>query len=323
LGWNRIPATVVDLDQIVRGEFAENAQRKNFLPSEIDAIRRTLEATEKAAARQRMSDGAKGKGSESFATLPGKVSDKIGTYAQISGRTVEKIAAVVDAAKREPETFGPLVEQMDQSGRVDRVYKQMQIINRQREHAARTKQGCTVADLEALIVSGQRFAVVYADPPWEWTTFGPAGRIRSCADHHFGLAEIEEIKALGSVVARLAADDAVLFLWGTWPKLPEALDVITSWGFVYKTLGFVWIKQIRSGDKPRTGMGYWTRSNSEYCLLATKGAPSRIAKDVHEVVTTPAGEHSAKPEEARQRIERLVEGPYLELYARREVEGWT
>jgi N6-adenosine-specific RNA methylase IME4 len=132
---------------------------------------------------------------------------------------------------------------------------------------------------------------------------------------------IDEIAALP--VAPLAADACVLFLWGTWPHLPAALAVIDAWGFTYKTGAFDWIKQNSDGTGLHTGMGYWTRSNSEFVLLATKGEPMRLAADVHQVVMAPVGEHSAKPEEVRCRIERLVAGPYLELFARRVVPGWT
>jgi ParB/RepB/Spo0J family partition protein len=113
LGWTHIPVTVVDLDAVVRGEFAENAHRKDFLPSEIDAIRRALEPIERAAAKARMSGGA---GSENFATLPGKASDKIGAFAGVSGRTIEKIAQVVAVAEAEPERFGHLPDEMDRYG---------------------------------------------------------------------------------------------------------------------------------------------------------------------------------------------------------------
>jgi ParB-like chromosome segregation protein Spo0J len=116
LGWTEIPVRIVDLDDIVRGEIAENVHRTPFLPSEIDAIRITLEQTEKAHAKERMSEG--GKGSESFATLPGKVTDKIGAYVGVSGRTVEKIAAVMDAARAEPEKYGKLAADMDRTGNV-------------------------------------------------------------------------------------------------------------------------------------------------------------------------------------------------------------
>ena len=80
---------------------------------------------------------------------------------------------------------------------------------------------------------------------------------------------------------------------------------------------------LRGGEGLFTGMGYWTRANLECCLLATRGAPMRPAMDVHQIVTTPIGEHSAKPGEVRSRIQRLVAGPYLELFARQATPGWT
>jgi ParB family chromosome partitioning protein len=101
LKWTDIPITVVDLAEIIRGEFAENAERKDFVPSEIDAIRRAIEPIEKAVAKERMSEGAKGV--ETFHSLPGKTRDKIGALAGVSGRTVEKIKDVVEAAESEPE----------------------------------------------------------------------------------------------------------------------------------------------------------------------------------------------------------------------------
>lgn len=191
----------------------------------------------------------------------------------------------------------------------------------QQRHRAIIEHGCTVSDLAALAESGKRFPVIYADPPWPWETWSPMGRKWSDVTDHYGTSTADEIKALP--VARLAPDDAALFLWGTWPKLPVVLDVIRAWGFEYKTVGFVWVKENPSGDGLHTGMGYFTRSNSEYCLLATKGSPLRLAKDVHQVVLAPVGEHSAKPDEVRRRIERLFGGPYLELYGRKPVGSWT
>ncbi len=122
LGWTEVPVTVVDLDQIVRGEFAENAHRKDFLPCEIDAIRRALEPEEKAAAKGRMSEGGKKVAKVSH---PSRAVDKIADFAGVSGRTVEKIAAVVDAAQKYPRKFGHLPEQMDKTGKVDKAYREV------------------------------------------------------------------------------------------------------------------------------------------------------------------------------------------------------
>jgi N6-adenosine-specific RNA methylase IME4 len=202
-----------------------------------------------------------------------------------------------------------------------RFIKEAEIERAKQRHAKLIEHGCTVDDLVALAESGQRFPVIYADPAWPWDTSGPLGRIRSCADHHYDLRTLDEIRALP--VAPLAADDSVLILWATWPRLPDALEVIRAWNFIYKTCAFVWVKQNADSDGLHTGMGYWTRSNSEVCLLATKGSPLRLVADVHQVVLAPVGEHSAKPEEVRTRIERLFAGPYLELYGRKPVAGWT
>jgi N6-adenosine-specific RNA methylase IME4 len=125
-------------------------------------------------------------------------------------------------------------------------------------------------------------------------------------------------------VAELAADDCALLLWVTGPHLAISthLAVIEAWGFRPSTIGFTWVKTNLDGS-PATGLGYYTRSNAEVCLIGIKGKPQRLARDVHQVVMAPVGEHSAKPEEVRRRIERLFAGPYLELYARRSVPGWT
>jgi N6-adenosine-specific RNA methylase IME4 len=114
-----------------------------------------------------------------------------------------------------------------------------------------------------------------------------------------------------------------LFLWATDPLLPRALDVIEAWGFVYKTVAFTWVKTNRTGRGFFTGLGYWTRANPEICLLATRGNPRRVGRDVPRLLIAPRREHSRKPDEVYGRIERLVPGPYLELFARARRPNWT
>jgi N6-adenosine-specific RNA methylase IME4 len=126
-------------------------------------------------------------------------------------------------------------------------------------------------------------------------------------------------------VGDAAADDCVLFLWATDPLLPRALELIEAWGFEYKTVAFYWVKLNRASKHDAdyfTGLGYWTRSNPEQCLLATRGKPTRLAKDVRRLVVARRREHSRKPDGVRERIERLVAGPYLELFARETKPGW-
>ena len=121
----------------------------------------------------------------------------------------------------------------------------------------------------------------------------------------------DAIRALA--IGDLAATDSALFLWATDPMLPDALRVIEAWGFTYKTVGFCWVKSNRTSSGYFAGMGYWTRANAELCLFATRGSPKRKAKDVRRLVVSPRREHSRKPDEVRSGIERMLDGPYLEL----------
>lgn len=188
------------------------------------------------------------------------------------------------------------------------------------DYESQIEDGCTVKDLNDLIKGGKKFSVIYADPPWSFTAYSGKGKARS-ADRHYDTMSLDDIKALP--VGQLAADDCALLMWSVWPEMPGALEVITAWGFTYKTAGFVWTKETPSGNGLHWGMGYWTRANTEPCLLATRGSPKRQAKDVHQVLMSPVGAHSRKPEETQARIERLLRGPYLELFARRPMKGWT
>jgi len=182
-----------------------------------------------------------------------------------------------------------------------------------------------------------QYRVIYADPPWRFATYSDKGKGRS-AEAHYDCLTVDQIKAIP--VRQWAADDAVLLLWATDPLLPRALEVIAAWGFTYKTVGFYWVKLNKSvagrlapdlfgGNGPLlterdffTGLGFWTRANPEPCLLATRGQPKRRAGDVPKLLLAPRREHSRKPEEAYRRIERLLPGPYLELFARQSRPGW-
>jgi N6-adenosine-specific RNA methylase IME4 len=175
-------------------------------------------------------------------------------------------------------------------------------------------------DLRDLIKAGKRFPVIYADPPWTFETWTDKGKGRS-AERHYGCMSLDDIKALP--VRQLAADDSALFLWTTFPHLPQAHEVIEAWGFSYRTLGFIWVKQTRDRQRLAIGNGYWTRANSEPCLLAARGRRQRKSAGVHSVILAPAREHSRKPDETYARIEALLEGPYLELFARSERPNWT
>ena len=166
----------------------------------------------------------------------------------------------------------------------------------------------------------QKYKVIYADPPWHYRVWSKKGDGRS-AEAHYPTMNMEDIKKLP--IAQIADRDAALFLWVTFPLLQEAWSVMKAWGFTYKSVAFVWIKQNRKSDALFWGMGYWTRANAEICLLATRGHPKRVAKNVHQVILSHIEEHSKKPDEARRRIEQLMgDVPRIELFARRAEPGW-
>lgn len=132
---------------------------------------------------------------------------------------------------------------------------------------------------------------------------------------------VEEICKLD--IEKITDKDAVLFLWATFPKLSEALRVIKAWGFQYKTVAFVWLKQNKSGKGWFYGLGFWTRGNAEICLLATKGRPHRYSNSVHQFIISPLRKHSQKPDEARDKIVALIgDLPRVELFARTKADGW-
>ena len=122
---------------------------------------------------------------------------------------------------------------------------------------------------------------------------------------------------------RAWAPDSALFLWATFPQLPEALRLIEAWGFTYKSVAFVWLKKNKKVDSWFYGLGFWTRGNAEICLLATRGHPKRQAANVHQFIISPIEAHSKKPDEARDKIVALMgDLPRVELFARQTPPGW-
>jgi N6-adenosine-specific RNA methylase IME4 len=169
------------------------------------------------------------------------------------------------------------------------------------------------------------YGAIYADPPWRFAVWGCSSS-RS-PGRHYATHETDQIAALP--VAELAADDCALFLWISWPMLADAFGLFDAWGFKYKTCAFAWIKAhikqpdlFRDDADAQVGLGRWTRANSEVCLLATRGNPKRLHADVRQGIIEPRREHSRKPDCVPKRIERLVAGPYLELFARTTRTGW-
>lgn len=163
----------------------------------------------------------------------------------------------------------------------------------------------------------KKYNIIYADPPWRYQQKS----LQGTAEKHYPTMSIDELCALP--VEQLAEKDCILFLWATFPMLQEALQLIRAWGFQYKTVAFVWIKQNKKSPTWFYGLGFWTRSNAEICLLAKRGKPHRKSASVHQLIISPIEEHSKKPDEVRKKIVELMgDIPRIELFARQKAEGW-
>ena len=173
------------------------------------------------------------------------------------------------------------------------------------------------------------YSVIYADPPWSFKAWSARGESRS-ASRHYDCMTLSELCSLP--VADLATKDAALFVWVVQPLIPQALHLIEAWGFTYKTVAFAWVKvktgQDRlfyAGEDVRLGLGYHTRSGFEQCWLATRGKGyQRLTRSEPQVIFAPVREHSRKPDEVAEAIERLVgDVSRIELFARAKRNGWA
>lgn len=163
----------------------------------------------------------------------------------------------------------------------------------------------------------KKYSIIYADPPWRYQDKKCSG----ACEGHYATMGIDDICALP--VERIAEKDCVLFMWATYPLMPEALRVISAWGFAYKSIAFQWLKQNISGKGWFFGLGRWTRGNTEPCLLAIRGKPRRVCASVSQLIESPLRRHSEKPPIVRDRIVELVgDMPRIELFARQTAKGW-
>lgn len=171
----------------------------------------------------------------------------------------------------------------------------------------------------------QKYSIILADPPWRFEAWSKnVGKNGRSPDKHYQTMTTEEICQMTIP----AADNAVLFLWSCWPTLPDAMQVITAWKFEYKTVAWVWIKSNPTGFGHHMGMGYYTRANSEPCLLATRGdLPKPANRGILSLIYAPVLQHSRKPDDQYRKIEALYPTSLypnrLELFARRRWPGYA
>lgn len=193
------------------------------------------------------------------------------------------------------------------------------------------------------------YGALLLDPPWAYMTYGGKETLPCRTDiDPYDVTNLDELKALP--VGELAAKNCVLFIWTFGAHLQQAIELGESYGFTYSTDFMVWVKTGKHDAAVRPiGMGHWSRKQTEYVLMFTRGKPKRLptGTSVRQLLEIdpidlsdpdfddPVGgayakplvyaarrEHSRKPDETNGCVERLVAGPYAELFARRHLPGW-
>jgi len=315
LGWKTIPYTLIpiNLDQIVRGEFAENTCRKDFTLSEAVAIKRALEPLEKAAAKERQREGGR-RGGEGSGKLPeaskGNAADKAAKATGTARRTLEKAEAVVDAAEAEPEKYGKLLADMDRTGRANGVYRRLKI----------AKQAEAIRAEPPPLPGNGPYRVAVIDPAWPYELRDEDPSHRGVRD--FPSMSIAEICTLD--VASIMHKDSIILVWVTNFVLVQGIHttiVRDAWGFEPKTL-ITW-------PKDRMGNGDWLRSQTEHVVIAVRGKPVVQSANLTTLLKGPfhlvrKNAHSAKPVEFYDFVEKLCPAPrYADLFSRyRHNDRW-
>lgn len=211
------------------------------------------------------------------------------------------------------EKFAAYVEQANETGREITTSGLLKLANVEApKNGARPAHGDTgiCTDLSDLMKSGEKFGTIYADPPWRYQNQGTRA---STGNHYDGDMSVDEICAMP--IAQLCADKCHLHLWTTNAFLFECPKIFDAWGFTFKS-SFVWVK-------PQMGIGNYWRNSHEIMLLAVKGGQTALSRAEKSWLECSRGKHSAKPDAARHQIERLSPGPFLELFGRKKVSGWT
>jgi N6-adenosine-specific RNA methylase IME4 len=210
----------------------------------------------------------------------------------MSHETLKRAEKVVAAAESEPEEYGHLVEQMDQSGNVAGAFLRLNVL----------KQAKQINASPGVIPSGP-FRVIAGDPPWPY---------ESSSDLPYPPMDIETIKKMR--VAEIVEENAILWLWTTNTHLRVAFEVIEAWGFQYRTM-LTWAKD-------QVGTGQYLRGQSEHCLFATKGNPIFVKGKWSTLLEAKRREHGRKPDEFYELVEATCPGRKVELFSRQQRTGW-
>jgi N6-adenosine-specific RNA methylase IME4 len=324
LGRKSIPARIIEIDDLLDGEHAENLIRKQFTVSERVAIGRSMAARLGDRQGQRTDLGLQ----ENFPEVePGvQTRDIAAKYAGFgNGKTYQEAEKVCDQGvpelvalmDGEAISVSAAAHLADYREQIQRRAVEKIATGAKPTEALRQIRREELPDKIAALPEGQ-FRVIYADPPWEYSSSGAIGETDhySRVEGHYPTQSIDEICALN--VMDIVAPDAVLFLWITSPLLEDAFQVIAAWGFKYKA-SFVW-------DKMRHNHGNYNSVRHEFLLICTRGSCTPEISTLHpSVVSIEKSEHSEKPAYFRELIDSLYpSGPRIELYARGQVpEYWV
>jgi N6-adenosine-specific RNA methylase IME4 len=282
------------LPRALRIEVEENLQRKDFPPSELAAVWRAIEVRERTAAKERQGERTDKHGGK-LSTKFGSARDKIGAVAGVSGRTLQKIVAVVAAAEAEPERFGKLLADMDRTGRVNGVHRRLKI----------ARQAELIRKEPPPLPGNGPYRVIVADPPWPYEERQEDPSKRGVSP--YPTSSIAEI--CDTPVASIAHQDSILWLWVTNYYMRHGFEVLDAWGFRPKTI-LTWAKQ-------HFGNGDWLRGQTEHCILAVRGKPIVTLTNQTTLLHAPKRAHSQKPVEFYDLVELLCPAPrYADLFSR-------
>jgi len=221
-----------------------------------------------------------------------------------SWRTLYELTKLTDDQFKTALQDGTINPDMDRKDVVNRI--------RDRQRGERLE---TIMEANTDLPGDKHYQIIYADPPWRYEN-PPMGGSNRSIENHYPTMTLEDICALP--VGDLAAEDALLYLWATAPKLAECMQVIEAWGFQYRT-NMVW-------DKVSIGMGYHARNQHELLLIARRGSipPPLAGTQASSVHVEKRGKHSAKPHFYYEMIEAAYSGlEKIELFARAPRVGWT
>ncbi len=309
-----VACNLAELDRQLQAERDENTCRKDFVPSEAVAIgekiERALPSPEARKAEAGKRGGKKaGRGrpdrDSQKKTIPkqdhGKRTDAIAAKAGgMSRTTYHKAKEITNKARKQPNKYDQFRHEMDRTGKVSGVYRRM-------KNAEQAEQ---IAKEPPPLPEGP-FRVIVVDPPWDYAKRKADPTQRGALP--YASMSLEDIQLLP--VPELSHDDCILWLWTTNAHMPHAFGIAESWGFKHKTI-LTWLKD-------RLGTGDWLRGKTEHCLMCVKGKPTVTLTNQTTAIHGPVREHSRKPDEFYELVNRLCPGSKVELFARTQRQGWA